>query len=860
KFSKDADYLTDSVRHYLQIPPELRTHFTDIFIGVELVSAGLARLDEKKLATPDTIAAFQSGMGAVKNFFEDAVMDLTQLFLGHRSLPSTMIEGVMNRIFNDEKEIQFFRVHVNMTTINEMDHTGELGTTYLQVVLEWLQSKGFRVVQNPENTTFLFLATDAQVRPAMNSFTQEIKSIMRDRPNVPSNLFDNVEPEAHISRRSFRADEIAQYAIQNWEDFEAFWPVLGFGYSHWINLEQRYKEEGMSALKGYINQKIPVLEIKASQDVLSIKKLEALVIKGVLQFLKELAAQTTYFEKVTDAAQKQTLYGEELLPKPDTEERFNKWQDYLQRGAGFVGPAIFDPIRYFPELADFASDAELDLRLFGLKPEHELPEWVEKLVTLVPRRSRFVGYLNHQRVGSPGGALQQMETALNELGFTLVSDAENKIKAVTEKAKSFAAIFEAMYKMAIQDERNPFLPRRMRTFDLARGMHRYAVEANFFMEKVVLDANELMAVMEIDSFKAYNETHPAQGYDDADFNCVLSQIFLVAKEMNMKMPHVRRAAGDQITLSFNGTTTNGIPVDPVAFCRQIQAKVKKYFEEKQFQEQQKVTMAYIPLQVDLPAEVTLNSNWFLKKICEEHGLKALPYVDSMSRVGGRQILILAYPITGDSIAQDEVQKILALFQAMAHRESGLKLGLQVVDKPRIEKKRLKIWQQADSKELKLVYAKEAPTGYIPFNRKLTVSLALGNHQKITGMTEAKAFIKKEDDLGHKLGAIKEAALPYKEAFGDFRETASHPTDPNSGPKGAGDNLSVTSSVLSTDGDALLPGNDNDITSAAEDIFQADDGLAANNDSEFPLALGAQVLAFPGATTGPLTLLKAVGFK
>ncbi len=761
------------VAEYLKLDPALRTHFTDQWLVADLALSAITRLTIQDISDPQKLAGYHH----LTDFLDDVALDIKTLLLEHETVPILIYENAVNSFFGGTKSLDFFRTHVNMTTINEKDHTNNLGTKFLTVVRDWLREKPFMVVQNPENTSFQFVAVDQTlVRSAMTNFELEVKRRMRHL-GVTHEQLEGFVPKAILAQKTLKDTDIFNYALQTDDDFYDFLPALTFqkiGLTKEL-LIRSFGEGGIQRIKEILYGMAPDFATIKKNGGPLVRITGALVFKALLEFNKILAAETTYFEKEGSRQDALAVYGSHNLPGPDFVDRKQKEKlDYhLHKKSGFVGPALYDPVRKHPELAVWRvssvlknimihADRNLNISMEGFRPG------ILDLLDVFPRLSRIKGLLTHSRPNSPGGILEIFKTALNELliarGEAQIQEALSRVTASAEKLRE---LLGELTQLASRDPRNAFLRKKHDQFSVSRGHSQQMVHSHFFVEDVARLKNIRLAVLEFDSFKAFNEAYPSASYADDYYNGVLDQVFLTAFEMGLPKPELNRGGGDQINISFS------TQADAALSCKKIQERVSQFFKDKPFQDLHKVDVVSFKLEGDIQLEALLKIPDFMEALRKRLKLKAVPHLEEVSRNHPRAlqmtVSIAKENTAGEIIA---VESILEQMKKEALSGRGLLLTpLRVVSRVE-EVKRLKIWKPAGSGDKPnpqdLVFSKEPVSGYEPFMRTLTVSVVVGEHKAITSMADKKDFIELQDRLGHELEAAKKANWPYKEGFRDTR--------------------------------------------------------------------------------------------
>ena len=123
-----TDAPKEGLLRYMAVSPDLRTHFTNLMIRLEQAMRRLDRL------TPDDLSWFvmkQLASPELMPFLKLAFIDLKDLLFEHDTLTILLYNTIQNILFGGDRDVSIYRVHFNMTTINEMDSTNHHGNVTL---------------------------------------------------------------------------------------------------------------------------------------------------------------------------------------------------------------------------------------------------------------------------------------------------------------------------------------------------------------------------------------------------------------------------------------------------------------------------------------------------------------------------------------------------------------------------------------------------------------------------------------------------------------------------------------------------------------------------------------------------------
>lgn len=759
--------LQTGLSRYVTLNPDLRTHFVDDMLTVEQILNVCLHLKPEEV-TPEVQQKLKEPL--LRRYFERVFVDLKDLLFEHDSLSILLHHAVLNSLYGSPSSVKVYRVHVNMTTINEKDDTNFHGNVFLQAVRSWFQEKFGRVhvVQNPERTTFEFMASSSEmVAGIMADFEIEVRSRIASTPGVDEKLVDPFIPRVIISERIINRHHVYDYAIRTSEDLEAFRSVIEFEHEYNSSFED-LKRMGVKYARHVLKAHPPHFDkIRQSGDPVLIKTLNALVLQAVIELNSALASQTSFFEKekLSGSIPSKTVYQERDLPSKGTPQ-YARWRGFYEKKAGYVGPGRYDPSRDQPQLEDAALAKNLFFNVLkgtslGYVEDPSLSPRVHHILSVVPRLSHEKGRLSHQREGSPGGHLQQFEQARHALALAPSEEIPGRLEAFQKISKELLDAFLNFYRMAITDPRNAWTAKQHRVFPVHRSDTLQSVRSNFFVQEVALAQNSYLAVLEYDSFKAFNTAHAINDDIDSDYNRVRDALFLAAKRMKMPMPIVNPSGGDHLSVSFADVNLHGEVVDPCDYCRQVQQIVREAFQNRPFQDLHKVEMQEMILGFEdgSTLEKLFNSN-FQKSLATTFDLSAQVHVERINNVSARLI------INAESRSNERIsdQKVVTWLY-----ENGLKARMEGSTTKQVS--RLPMWKKSGGKIQERNYwyfGREAPSGYEAFKRSLTVTMVLGDHVPLKTAGDVISFLIIEDALGLILGDVKKSSWPFKNSFMDAR--------------------------------------------------------------------------------------------
>ncbi|MBI4412442.1 MAG: hypothetical protein HY541_08165, partial [Deltaproteobacteria bacterium] len=767
--------IDEGLRRYLRLPPDLRSYFTDEMLVMEQVLGGIAAIPPEE-ATPEVRSNLFNR--DVEKFLRRAYVDLRDLLFEHDTIWIMLYNSVRNGLWESDQPIPVFRAHINMTSLNEKDSSGRHGDVLLSVVKGWLKEHFPGMVQNPERTSFSFVAPSAaRVRAQLTDYSSDIATRLATMPRVDPEVIDSFSPRIVVSERVIARRDLYDYAIKTPDDLDAFAPVIEF--SGQLRVDD-LKKMGMMKARRLLGRKEPPFErIRGSRDPVVIQTLDALVLKALIGMNGLLAAQTTFFEQREQAdldtpsagvkgSIQNPVYEEGALP-PRGDPLHERWLKAQRRFAGYVGPGQYQPSenpQLMPETGSSTPAFQLgEFAVPGLHPKNDdrLNPLVNHLLRVIPRLERMKGYLSHSREGSRGGLIEQFLARARRLAElppdAPPSDVADRLEALQEVTRQLLEGYRAFYSQAITDPRNNWTPKQHAVFRVQRGDAKEEVGSNFFLQEVALSGNRHLAALEYDSFKAYQAIYPPLDEVDTDFNRVRDTLFLAARMMNMPDPILKPSGGDHIVISFSNRDHNGQEIDPVAYCRLVQRLVRQMFADRSFHDYHKVDMHQLDLH--LPEGLGgFDLHGWAETLMKAFQLSARP----VSRLVSGDHLVLHVPVRNGMGQKVPVEKIRRYLD-----ESGLKTELR--RDPSVETKRLPMWEKEDrSTDIseRWVFSPEKPGGYQPFLRTLTVSMALAGHEPVKTPEDEEGFARTEEMVNRALAQAKAESWPFKEGFIDTR--------------------------------------------------------------------------------------------
>lgn len=761
--------MEEGLSRYLSVDPEMRTFFTDQMVAFEQMMDAVKNMDESDVERMGD----KLEDSPVLEFAGDLYVDLKDLLFERESHAFLQYHAIMNRLF-DGQPVRVNRVHINMTTINEMDDTTVLGTVYLDSMKSWiLENKGkYQVIQNPERTSFQFIdPSERSVKHQIADFKREIKALMKNHPDVRSDtsgrlgrIISNFDPEVIVSSREISLDTLYFYALRDLEDLEAFKPVIEFQTGlDTAELSTIVGTGDMKQVREAFRGLSPnTYAIKMSNDPVLQQTLNALIIKATLEFNKMLAAQTTFFEKEGSKVKYTGPVYPEDKARPTMGDIRELYYEYLQNGTGFVGPGQYDPSIEVPQLQydDLQrtlfnySGQHLTAGLLGLGQDQsiELHPRVVEILRIIPPITKLKGEVSREQ--NNGGLLEKFEEDWKALAHCPPEQRLVYLAKLKTSARRLQLGMREFYSLAITEPRNTWIPKQHEDFELKRGR----VLSNIFLEAVTQAGNTNLAGLEIDSFKAYNEAYGKNDVKDVDFNEIRNSVFIVATRMNMPLPVVNPKAGDHLMISFSHQDLDGVEIDPAFFARAVQDYVREKFSDRPFQDYHKVDTIHYQISTEDPEILDrLSDENFLNQLRENFDhMPMQPFIKPNGDAG--VVLVIGREADGFG-GEMTADKLKAKLKGM-----GLEVGVKML---REKTERLKLWTGPEGKVGQRDYylaSHTQPAGYRAYMRTLTVSLSVGRHGRVKEPGDIRGYYQAEEIINEDLGAVKRSSWPKKEGL------------------------------------------------------------------------------------------------
>lgn len=365
---------------------------------------------------------------------------------------------------------------------------------------------------------------------------------------------------------------------------------------------------------------------------------------------------------------------------------------------------------------------------------------------------RLESVLDQLRVrASPGGQRERLFRAISRV--RLASSPEERSSALEllkREMRAFAQIARGIYAQAVADPKYPLALKPHAVF--LSGSRTLGVDV--FRQELARAGYEHIAVMEYDSFRSFQLRNPPAA-DDALFQSIRDQIYLVASDWGMPIPIMTPSGGDLVTFGFADADGDGIPVDPGAFIMEIQRRVEAAFRDRFYPDTKKVQMVQATIAFREPpaANAVVKA---VQRVADRLHLQTIPSV-SFER-GGTWVLSAA--------KQDEWSPSVTLEDVARELmgEEGLAIE-SIIRRDGEETMRLPIWMDRKGEKPRYRFGSPEASGMKPFLKSFTMTGAVGRIDAIRSPEQIHPLRVLSDRLGHQVDALKDEFFPTKGGLG-----------------------------------------------------------------------------------------------
>jgi len=781
----ESSPLYEGLQVYLGVHPFLRGHFIDSLLSIDQFLGKVESLDASKWTDAD-LKKWQGDetsvsprdpklLGKLGLMLSLQNADLYELLTDNESSWHTFYEAVQKELWNSDQPVKAYRVHINMTTINEMSADGLLGDIYLSIVHTYLQTKFGRenVVCNPENTSFLVIgSSDYKIKKGLQGFSDTIKTQLLTHGLVTSSqkdrLIQEFSPSVVAAENSISLKDIFRYGITAPEDLVAFDRLIReIAFANDVSGYEAFQRVGFDSQQRLLSVRSLNLDaVRVSQDRSLQLMAEALVFKAVMEMSRELASMTTFFEKERQSVPggySQTVFTARDLPDPSRQPAlFAKWIGMKKSGVGFVGPGQYVPEEYLP--ADMHGEkpaAPTEVTGYHDRLSASTPEAVKHWIGMFPRYGRIFGQISHEAPGrrDSGNLSRRFLDAWSTLVATQVADGDfgPRLQEAKALAQQLRKAYVGVYNTAIQNPRYGWALKGREVIKVQRGASDTWVTLNAPVTAIAAAGNTYLGAMEFDSLKAFLGTHPSTEANDKLVMQAWDILFKVAHEMKMPRPVLVPGKGDHVTFSFASKNSDGAPIDPVLFMQSVQAGIAALYPGKAFQDLKKVEYYQIPFDLSGRHEIFLTRE-VLDRLKTYFNLNAEIRFHEVAK-GSFMVEFPKYDQKGKAIDIDKIITAITSYQLNCFQRGPIK----------VENSRVKIWRKGAGRSESIKFGNEQPKGYSPYMRKgLTVTMALIDHNALRGPADIKQFHSQKEDLDTALEAAKYINGLDKQGFIDAR--------------------------------------------------------------------------------------------
>jgi len=782
---------------YFEIPKDILTHHTKHQMWLTQL---MSHVDG--LSVGDLSFEISRNLRRMKTRIDGVIADLKMYFFDSFAMPRLHTERIQNGLFDDGRHNRVYvgRLALNVTDMNEIDPTGELGTFVLGSVKKWFAThqKDIRgAVQSAEYTSFQFILEKPEdAYKLFRMFRHEIGKQMNldfnnmygersldDRAKRLLRYINRFKIRGTVVVRKIDARNLISYAIQKASDVNEFMNVLKHAGvpSEILRAfsDESDEEKQFLAMKPWLpNVEVDIKGIKEwlsdsnVSDVVRFKRkqlFQAFILQGIYYFLRETSGVLDYFEKAVASSGDVSVYVDKDLPYDGVKNPLVRGyiQDakYVSDGK-YIPHVMHDEVMQGDFTGNLASVRVLE-KEFELRELDKPEEYASKLLRIWPRISHEWGALTHvPRENNRGGAREVFFSAIDALCDAIDSgvDDENLIvllAKVKETGKSFLSTIQEIWSKSLSDPRNIFFLKRRSFGEDANGG---TVNAAVFYQELARAGWTNVFAIEADSIQRYLKEHSIEfspDFNDAAFQSIWDVIFEVQSDWHMPIPIVWAPAGDLIRVIISPTDVYNNTVDPAAFMYEVWSRVRKKYHKMPYHDVKKVEFAQIKLP-KVEGKDLGNLNDALLAVANEKNLQAVPFA-----MEDRDDNIILYVPTHNGWNNNKdivIGDILADIAGRSYSVDNFKVG-------DVSVKRVWIYKRNKEGRIKYRYSiTKLGKEWEPFYKTLTITTILGK-LPVLGSTQDLRRIEQINDAMAKQAEIeKDRKFLRKAGFG-FHETA-----------------------------------------------------------------------------------------
>ncbi len=525
--------LSGRVLPRLRVAPSIRTADTNRLAYAEAAQRWMAGLKPADVASP----MVQGALALTACHLEAVVKETNHLLLEGETLPQLIFESLQNDLWEGDHQVQLVRLHMNMTTANQVDgHKGFVGTSLRQNTLLWLEETFGKanVFVDPVGTAFLIkVPSFSEARGHLSRFSYEVHRRILEDPVV----------QKHVS----------------WEQLRSFVPL--------------HTAVGRTLSVQELNLgRLPNVTVDEEAER---QKIQAAVIDEIREFLKRLAGEASSLEKhppLRDLSN--PLFVRMDLP-PRTDPFFADYSDSVREGRGYVSAGVYGlPVRE-GENATLVGNPRF-----------------RRLTGHLDRRENLRGGGVLQRFIAATGALLASDQDDLPQAFQafheIVSMEPSDTPVLGGLGLTLHGTLSDLLEIGLAARRFTAYPDLVKPHEIRTNARGRTENANFFIEEMAYRQYRYLAGSENDGAKARRNAYPPKDHVDADFQRV-RQIWLeTAREMGMVNEDgslrvvIAPFQGDMIAVGFD-TGEHA----PEIYLHEVQRRVREAFHDQPFQREEK---------------------------------------------------------------------------------------------------------------------------------------------------------------------------------------------------------------------------------------------------------------------------------
>jgi len=517
------------------IPTENRTPFTAKILETGQIIDFFRQLSQNDLSNPQIIAKIQTYAEKLRTF----TPEILDVYSRNGTRAEFLISYLYNAALNGENAVTF-RIDLNVTEMNYLDPTGNLGNEFLPYYGKKthdrlttpeaiaLAERVPAVTHQPDRTSFVIAGpSNGKTLPFRNFLFNQLNEVNLGLGADLQQMFQTGRIGANVDIASFEPQGVMRVKTIYLRDLIA---------------AEAAKRGIVASNPAAILPKEVVLDIIENQ-------------------LKVLAAETTAVKTMPQMAPETVIGGLKVY----TDASFEMFTDPQRVSMEtFLGRGYVPFWTFIPEDANITPEQRAKLEFSDIAREiNEVTSGNSKGEH--GKLERFL-LLAKEAVAEPQkftpAKLAELKRAGAELGIALIE-------------KGAEARRDARYPAMVNPDRN------------AGGeANDFFVEEIIKFEKASGTKYDALACVEVDNAKAFLIAYPVADKNDSSFQTIRKIIFETARDMGLP-PIIVAAEGDQIRVAFATKTKDGRSISPTDFLAEVQSRIRNKYSDRKFQQFEK---------------------------------------------------------------------------------------------------------------------------------------------------------------------------------------------------------------------------------------------------------------------------------